>query len=54
MLKFLAIGLSAGMFAFSSWVFWQTGDWVALLFMVVSIAYGVLFASGKIESLQNR
>lgn len=54
MLKFIALGLSAGMFAFSTWVFWQTGDWVALLFMVVSVGYGALFASGKLESLRNR
>ena len=30
------------------------GDWVALLFMVVSAGYGALFASGKLESLRNR
>lgn len=51
MLKFIAVGLSAGMFAFSTWIYTQTGDWVALLFMVVSAGYGVLFASGQLDRM---
>ncbi|MDB4491342.1 hypothetical protein N9212_02250 [Luminiphilus sp.] len=54
MLKFVAVGLSAGMFAFSTWVYTQSGDWVALLFMVLSAAYGVFFASGQLDKLLNR
>lgn len=53
MLKFIAIGLSAGMFAFSAWVYVQTSDWVAMLFMVVSAGYGLLFASGQLDKLFN-
>lgn len=49
MLKFIAVGLSAGMFAFSTWIYIQTSDWVALLFMALSAGYGVLFASGRID-----
>ncbi|MEY2909045.1 MAG: hypothetical protein RLZZ602_1568 [Pseudomonadota bacterium] len=49
MLKFVAVAMSAGMFAFSTWIYTQTGDWVALLFMVVSAVYGVLFASGQLD-----
>ena len=54
MLKFVAVGLSAGMFAFSTWVYTQSGYWVALLFMVLSAAYGVFFASGQLDKLLNR
>ena len=54
MLKFIAVGLSAGMFAFSTWIYTQTGDWVALLFMVLSAGYGVLFTSGQLDRMLNR
>ena len=39
----VALVVSAVMFAFSAWMFSQTGDWVALVFMVMSAGYGVLF-----------
>ncbi|MDG1829327.1 MAG: hypothetical protein P8H66_08890 [Luminiphilus sp.] len=42
--------ISAVMFAFSGWMYSQTGDWVALVFMVGSGAYGLLFASGKVAT----
>ncbi len=51
MLKLIAVALSAGMFAFSTWIYTQTGDWVALVFMLVSAGYGVLFASGQLDRL---
>lgn len=51
MLKFVAVGLSAGMFAFSTWIYTQNGDWVALLFMLVSAGYGVMFASGQLDRM---
>lgn len=38
-----ALVASAVMFAFSAWMFSETGDWVALVFMVMSAGYGVLF-----------
>ena len=49
-MQFLAVIISAVMFAFSAWMYSQTGDWVALLFMVGSGGYGLLFASGKVAS----
>ena len=44
-MKLLALFLSAGMFAFSAWMFVETGDWVALVFAAGSLAYGFFFAS---------
>ena len=38
------------MFAFSGWMYSQTGDWVALVFMIGSGGYGLLFASGKVAN----
>ncbi len=32
------------MFAFSSWMYVQTGDWVAAVFAVGSLGYGLFFA----------
>ena len=39
------IGLVAAllMFGFSTWMYTQTGDWVAALFAVGSLAYGLFF-----------
>lgn len=31
------------MFAFSVWMFQQTGDWVAAVFAAGSLAYGMFF-----------
>jgi hypothetical protein len=33
------------MLVFSSWMYLQTGDWVALVFAVASLGYGVFFFS---------
>jgi hypothetical protein len=33
------------MLVFSGWVYLQTGDWVALVFAVASIGYGIFFFS---------
>ena len=49
-MQFLAMTISAVMFAFSGWMYSQTGDWVALVFMVGSGGYGLLFASGKVAN----
>ncbi|MEH6588140.1 MAG: hypothetical protein V7720_16395 [Halioglobus sp.] len=40
-----AVGLvgTAAMFAFSVWMYQQTGDWVAAVFAIGSLAYGVFF-----------
>jgi len=53
MVKWVGMGLSAAMFAFSAWIYTQTGDWVALLFMALSAGYGVLFASGQLSRFKN-
>ncbi len=42
-----AVLLSAGMFVFSAWMFVQTSDWVALVFMVMSVGYGALFLARR-------
>ena len=49
-MQYLAMIISAVMFAFSGWMYSQTVDWVALVFMVGSGAYGLLFASGKVAT----
>jgi len=45
-----AIALSAAMFAFSLWVYQNTGDWVALIFMAMSMVYGFVFASTRLRA----
>ena len=54
MVKLLALALSAGMFVFSTWIYSQTGDWVALLFMLLSAGYGTLFTGDRLDRLLNR
>jgi hypothetical protein len=49
-MQYIAIVISAAMFAFSGYMYSQTGDWVALVFMIGSGAYGLLFASGKMAA----
>ena len=49
-MQVLAVIISAVMFAFSGWMYSQTGDWVALVFMIGSGCYGLLFASGKVAN----
>ncbi len=41
--KFVGVVGTAVMFAFSVWMFQQTGDWVAAVFVLGSLAYGVFF-----------
>ena len=43
----LALIASAGMFALSGWMYVETGDWVALVFMVLSAAWGLFFAGRR-------
>ena len=54
MVKLMALALSAGMFVFSTWIYPQTGDWVALLFMLLSAGYGTLFTGDRLDRLLNR
>ncbi|MEZ5555681.1 hypothetical protein [Haliea sp.] len=39
------IVVTLGMLVFSSWMYLQTGDWVAMVFAVFSLGYGVFFFS---------
>ena len=45
----VAVMMSAGMFAFSAWTYGETGDWVALVFMAMSVGYGALFAVTRLS-----
>lgn len=42
--RIIALAVSAAMFAFSSWMYVQTGDWVAAVFALGSLGYGLFFA----------
>lgn len=41
--RLIALIIAAAMFVFSSWMFTQTGDWVAVVFALGSVAYGIYF-----------
>ena len=41
--RIIGLVLTAAMFAFSSYMFLQTGDWVAAVFAAGSLAYGLFF-----------
>lgn len=43
--RWIGLILTAAMLAFSTWIYLNTGDWVALVFAVGSFGYGVFFAS---------
>ncbi|WP_165787069.1 hypothetical protein [Pseudohalioglobus lutimaris] len=43
--KTIGAALAAVMFAFSAWMFQQTGDWVAAVFAAGSLGYGLFFIS---------
>jgi len=43
--QWFGLVLTAAMFAFSSWMYLRTGDWVAAVFAVGSLAYGIFFLS---------
>jgi hypothetical protein len=43
--RIIALVIAAAMFAFSTWMYMRTGDWVALVFALGSVAYGVFFFS---------
>lgn len=44
--RMVALAITAAMFAFSSWVYMRTGDWVAAVFAVGSLGYGLFFLAG--------
>ena len=41
--RIIGLVATAAMFAFSTWMYLQTGDWVAAVFAVGSLAYAVFF-----------
>ena len=41
--KFLGLIAALAMFLFSSWMYLQTGDWVAAVFALGSIGYALFF-----------
>lgn len=48
--RLIGLSLTAAMFAFSTYVFLNTGDWVAAVFALGSLGYGFFFlftARGK-------
>ena len=43
--RIIALVIAAAMFFFSAWVYSRTVDWVAVVFALGSVAYGVYFFS---------
>lgn len=43
--RIIALVIAAAMFVFSTWMYSRTGDWVAVVFALGSVAYGVYFFS---------
>jgi len=41
--RLLALAVAIAMFCFSLWTYSRTGDWVAIVFVLGSAAYGIFF-----------
>lgn len=41
----IGIVVTLAMLVFSGWMYLQTGDWVAMVFAVASLGYGIFFLS---------
>ena len=41
--RMIGLAVAAAMFLFSSWMYLQTGDWVAVVFALGSLGYGLYF-----------
>lgn len=50
--KWIGLCLTALMFAFSTWVYLNSGDWVAAVFAVASAAYAVFFLTRDVSGGQ--
>ena len=48
--KTVGLVATAAMFAFSTWMYLQTGDWVAAVFALGSLAYGAFFFNQEASS----
>ncbi|WP_162845992.1 hypothetical protein [Seongchinamella sediminis] len=47
--KTVGLVATAAMFAFSTWMYLQTGDWVAAVFAIGSLAYALFFFNQDIS-----
>ena len=47
--KTIGLVATATMFAFSAWMYQQSGDWVAAVFAIGSLAYGLFFYSQDVS-----
>ena len=45
--KYLGLAVALCMCVFSSWMYLQTGDWVAAVFALGSVAYALFFFGSK-------
>ncbi len=43
--KIIALGFALSMFVFSTYMYMQTGDWVAAVFALGSVGYALFFFS---------
>ena len=43
----VALAVTLAMFVFSVWVYHNTGDWVAIVFALGSVAYAIFFFTGR-------
>ena len=50
--KWIGLSLTALMFAFSTWVYLNSGDWVAAVFAVASAAYAIFFLTRDVSGEQ--
>ena len=50
--KWIGLCLTALMFAFSTWVYLNSGDWVAAVFAVASAAYAIFFLTRDVSGEQ--
>jgi hypothetical protein len=48
--RIIALLLAIAMFVFSVWMYSRTGDWVAILFALGSVAYGFFFFTNTPDS----
>ncbi len=47
--RLIGLTLTAMMFAFSTWMYLQTGDWVAAVFALGSLGYGLFFLGAAVR-----
>ncbi len=45
--RLVGLVIAAAMFVFSVWMFTRTGDWVAAVFAIGSMAYGLFFMDAR-------